>query len=448
MRRLLVSGALLAMIAAAPARAADYAWQWSLQLPSDGNTLFQLQLDESVYGASIDPLLRDIEIVDADGHPLPAMLQSPSPSRLEISESFEVRWFPLAAAPADGVAGWRAVIEGQRLTLQSQPEVDAAGEAGPLMSELLIDLGDKAQQTRAVELQLAEDQAALQSELSVQSSADLESWKTLRPPARLYRLSHRGELLQQTRIDWNSAPGRYLRLQFKAPLALAAMERVLATRIDSEVELPTLVWLSLEGRQDADGSWNYELPGAMPIRAFDLQAPGEQWLLKFDLASRPWSDAAWAQRAQGSHYRLQIEGDWLDSGDRLLAVTRDRHWRLRSDQPLSAAPVLKLAYHPDVLMFASNGASQIALLAGSRLGRRIDAPLGTALAAARSKRGGDWQPQRIELGLRLERDGIAALEHGVSPNRWLKLALWSLLVLAALSLLLMASKLLREGKAA
>lgn len=439
--------ALVGLLLSGSALAADYAWQWPLELPNDGNTLFHLQLNEAVYQASIDPLLRDVEIVDAVGNPLPAMLQAPVASRSVSSESFDAVWFPLAKAPSGGAAGWRAVIEGERVTLEGHLPEPAVALPDAGVTELLVDLGEHADDVRALDLQLADELSAWQTVVRLQGSRQLEVWTELRAPVRLYRLSHQGEWLRKTHIEWSPSVGRYLRLTFSEPIDPALIHAIRATRRNTEFELPPLHWISLQGTRQDDGSWTFELPGAMPIQGFDLQVPGDQWLVKLDLQSRPWADASWVQRAQGTHYRVQVDGDWLAGGEQSFAVTRDRQWRLRTDQPLGASPQLKLAYHPDVLVFASKGVAEARLLAGSRVGRRIDAPLGTALAAVRGRRGEHWQAPRIELGPRSERAGSAALEQGISPNRWLKLALWGLLVVAALSLLLIASKLLREGKA-
>lgn len=445
---------LLVSLSSGDLLAADYARQWPLQLPANDDSLFQVELSEEVYQASIDPLLRDVEIVDGAGNPLPSMLQAPpTPSRSEDNKTFAARWFPIAQPPQRGAAGWRAVIEGDRLTLQSSaetaPESEAEGEAQiETFGEMLIDLGEDSASVRSIRLELVAAERALQTTVNLQSSNDLEAWQTLRPPASVYRLQHQGQSLIRTQIDWPNTPGRYLRLQFAQPIATDLIERVVAEQRSSTLQPLSLSWLELEGKLDTDGSWQFATPGALAVRAWELRPGSEQWIGKLRLDSRPWADAPWVSRAEATYYRIRLNGDWLQSGEVSLGLTRDRLWRLRSEQPLPAPPRLRLAYHPDALVFSSNGAEQIWLVAGSKLGRRIDAPLATAMAAARSQRGDSWRPPAANLGSGSERAGESALTRGSTANRGLKLALWSLLVLAALSLLFMASRLFKEDGSA
>ena len=313
---------------------------------------------------------------------------------------------------------------------------------------MLIDLGEEFSSVRSIRLELAEAERALQTTVNLQSSADLEAWRTLRPAASVYRLQHQGQTLSRSKIDWAVAPGRYLRLQFAQPIAAGLIERVIAEQRSSTLQPLSLSWLELEGRLDADGNWQFATPGALAVRAWELRPAAEQWIGKLRLDSRPWADATWVSRADATYYRIKLNGDWLQSGESSLDLTRDRLWRLRTEQPLPAPPRLRLAYHPDSLVFSSHGAEQVLLLAGSRLGRRVDAPLMTAIAAVRAQRGANWQPPAAVLGSGSERAGESALTRGSMANRGLKLALWGLLVLAALSLLFMASRLFKEGGSA
>ena len=123
---------------------------------------------------------------------------------------------------------------------------------------------------------------------------------------------------------------------------------------------------------------------------------------------------------------------------------RDRQWRLqaRSDGAQDA-PVLRLGYRPEVVLFLAEGQPPFALLAGSARAARPATPLPQLIDTLRAARGKDWQPAVATLGQREELAGAAALRPG-TPIDWKRWLLWALLLGGALLVAGFAASLLRK----
>ncbi|MBP6798469.1 MAG: DUF3999 family protein, partial [Luteimonas sp.] len=105
MRRGIGLGLLLASCAAIAAPADDYARQWPLVLPDADAGAYRVALDETVYRAARSPVLRDVDVVNAEGATVPAQLFAPGAAPQAGTRRTPLRWFvlpqPLAAHPGD-----------------------------------------------------------------------------------------------------------------------------------------------------------------------------------------------------------------------------------------------------------------------------------------------------------------------------------------------------------
>jgi hypothetical protein len=447
-RRLPGLALCLLPVAGAGAGAGDYAWQWPLGLETGDQPAYLITLDEGIYAALQDPLLRDLEVLDARGRRMPAAMQSALPAATTAIEQVPVRGFLLPGDTPPSVEQLRARFASPELTVELRGVVAAVATAP---AQLLLDLGEGSVAVEALQLRPQRDgTAAWLASLQVEGSADLQSWRVLLPRFDAYRLDQDGQPLSALRLALPASPPRYLRLSWLPGSRQGALAGVVAERRREQRSTPSpLRWITLRGEPADEGDgWVFRTPGPLLVERWRVLPAAERWLGNARLDSRVAADAAWQPRAEVASYRIEVDGLWLDDGDHGLVPTREREWRLRWSAALAAPPQLALAFRADQLLFMAEGEPPYRLVAGSASTRRIDAPTSAALAALRARLGAHWIPGRALPGPRGELAGAAALQPASAGERWQRGLLWAVLLAVASSVLVMALRLLRGAGSA
>lgn len=439
---------LLALpLVAVAAVADDYAARWSLALERPDGGAYRVVLAPDVYRQLQSPGLRDLVVANAAGQPVATALFPPDAPLAQAGDSVVLAWFPLpvdaGATGLDIAAISEVASDGslRRVELRGA-NVDAVGDSGFVIDASRL-------RGPVVALRFAwSDANAFDRGYRVSASDDLRQWHEVEPDGRLVQLRNRDRRVVEDRIALPGVRAKYLRLQPStrqpAPLALTDVRAELA----GHVAAPALQWEQLQGRrvEGRDGvHFEYALAGRFPIEAADVVAAGNStrgWLLE----SRDGDDAAWqAAAAPWVAYRVDSsEGSSRSPPQPLDRLVRDRQWRLqaRSDGAREA-PVLRLGYRQEVVLFLAEGQPPFALLAGSARAERPATPLPQLIDTLRAARGKDWQPAAATLGQREELAGAAALRPG-TPIDWKRWLLWALLLGGALLVAGFAASLLRK----
>ncbi|WP_408950846.1 DUF3999 domain-containing protein [Lysobacter sp. Hz 25] len=432
----------------------DYARQWPLNLSRDDGGAYRVVLDENVYRQAQSPQLRDIEVLDGSGTPVPASVFAPEQPLARAPQRVALPWFALPASPPDSATqGWELISEVE--TDGRLRRVEARSTASDTtrlpQTALLIDASRLRRPILALELEWAPG-AALDAAYSVEASDDLDRWRSLSSSGRLVDLQRGGQRLLQRRIVFDSVgeQARYLRLTPQDPKAAAQINAVSAELAGNAAAAP-LQWRELKGRrlEQKDGSvaFEYELDGRFPIQQIDVALPGNH-ALEWRLDSRDDSEQGWhPQAGPWMAFRVAGQGEGDRSAARQLAATvRDRHWRLRANAAVPGEPVLRLGYRPEVAVFLAQGAPPYTLVAGSARTARADSPLAHLIEALRQTRGKDWQPAEASLGEPAALAGPAALVPPEPKRDWRSWLLWAVLIAGALIVAGFAFSLLRSSK--
>lgn len=430
----------------------DYARQWPLVLQTQDAGAYRVVLDREVYRTTTLPSLRDIDVRNATGAAVPAALFSPEQPLAQASRQRTLPWFPL---PRDQAAAGRDITliserdaDGSLRRVEARVGESAGTVAEPAANAWLIDASQVDARIIALRLDWPAQTTALDVAYRVEGSDDLRDWRILQPRAQLLDLTRDGLRLQQRRIQLDGQ-AKYLRLSPSQGDAVLPLDGVSA-----ELAAPaaTGTWQreALQGREVVESGrtyYQFTLDGRFPIAradiALDANAAGE-WTLE----SRDAGDAQWQRRA-GPWVAFQVGAG--DGGERsaeqsLAGIARDRQWRLSSRAPVNAAPVLRLGYQPEVMVFLAQGQPPFALVAGSARSSRAHAPLPQLVDAIRTRRGSDWQPATATLGASAELAGAQALQPESPKRDWKSWLLWGLLVLGAVVVAGFAASLLRAPK--
>lgn len=449
-----LSGLLIAASAfATPATTEKYAWQWPLTLPRADSGIQQITLTPAVYESVTDPKLRDLAVLDAHGHAVPASLQTTAGGQMAAPRSIALPWYPAPATATPGTPPrWRIRAEsaaGQGVQRIETEVLDTPTGAAAAI-DILIDASAAGARIESLELAWPAATDAIDARYRLDGSDDLDQWVPLRE-GRLLDLDNQGHRIRNQRIDLGEVrQHRYYRVR---PLdtgrwpAIEAVQAVLATAWTSAPSQ----WRELAGiamPASSGSAIEFENPGRFPVTLVDVQVAANS-TSDWSVESRDRSDAPWQRRLPTRvYYQLTDAGERSRSAPvELGASHRDRHWRLVSTTAVRQTPTLHLGYRPETLVFLAQGEAPFTLVAGSANAHQPQAPVADVLASQRARHGADWRPPSAALGERTERDGEAALQAvAVEVKRdWQTWLLWAVLILGAALVAGLALSLLRRA---
>jgi len=452
----LLAPILLAMIPApATAQDAPFAKRWPLALEREDSGVYRVVLDDTVYTTTIDPALRDVAVMDADGELQPATLVAHRSLDDTAPATVELPWFPIPPEPASAAAQrWRVVTRtGPDARVQQvETELLEAGTRVPDATDLLIDASQAGAALAWIELEWPSQDEPIDARFVVEYSNDLDTWHPEGTTARMIDLSNQGMRIERRRVELaRTGSARYLRLRHvggQRPLQLSAVRAGLA----SPLSPPERQWVDVRGRVvvvDGQASAVFAAPGRFPVSAVQVW-PQANTVQRWQLESRDRDDARW--QAHGPAvvaYRLRDDqGESVSPAITLRAPSRHAQWRLRSDDEIGEAPEIRLGYTPETLVFLSRGEKPYALVAGSARRLRTDAPLDSVLSAQRERYGAAWVASEARLGTPTLLAGAAALEPAREPRRYSHWIMWGVLVLGSLLVAWLAVGLLRAPRRA
>lgn len=451
MKRLVWLLACLLPLAAFATARDDYARQWPLTLSRDDGGAYRVVLDEAVYRQVQGYDLRDVEVLDRDGRPVPAALFAPSQPLAQPPRRVALPWFALPAATGIGASqGWALISQADpdgRLRRVEARIIDRAIASVP-RSGLLVDLSRVREAIVALELQW-QPLDALDLGYTVEASDDLEHWQPLATRGRLVDLRRDGRRLLHRRIELFGLLPHYQQARYLRLMPDRSDQALTITRVSAELAAPQVApapqWLDLRGQRSvSDGrtSFEFELDGRFPVQWVDVALPGNH-AVEWRLHSRDNADADWRARVSPwMAYQVGAAGRRSQSAAQALhGPLRDRHWRLSAAGVVNGEPTLRLGYRPEVAVFLAEGRAPYSLVAGSARAERADSPLPQLVAVLRRQHGADWQPSPAYLGAPTLLAGEAALQPSRDWTAWL---LWAVLALGALVVAVFALGLLRS----
>lgn len=430
----------------------DYAQQWPLTLDQQDAGAYRVVLDRTVYEAMQSPVLKDLDVINAQGVAVAASLLDAEQPLAKAVTTVEVPWFPLPFSSTPQSRDITSISEiAADGSLRRVVLRDAAQSTpGAASNEYLIDTSRLQQPVQALQVTWAAGQAPFDHPYRIMASDNLKNWRLVQDEGHLVELQNNGERIFKNRIELEDVKARYLRLvplqNDQGALQLTGVRAELVP----VAAVQALQWEELAGKRvvgkDGGVSFEYEIDGRFPIESADVMLPGNssnEWTLE----SRDVEEAAWRSVA-APWLAFQLQGDAATNRSppqSLHGVTRDRYWRLLPKGGVEGAvPTLKLGYHPEVVVFLAQGEPPYALVAGSARAQRADAPLPQLVDALRTQRGQAWQPATATLGAGKALAGEDALTPAPAQRDWKAWLLWALLIGGALIVASFAFSLLKK----
>lgn len=441
MRTSLVA-ALIALAAAPSAHALapnDFAWGWPIT-HIEGSGPHQITLPLEVHEVLQTEDQRDLQIFDASGSPIPMARYSP-PVAEEAERRIGLATFALQRPASAAVVDTLLQVErGPDGSLRRIAADLGGGGSTRTRVDHLIDASDLEDPLGALELGWSAS-GDVRARFSVETSEDLEHWRTLVPGATVLTLQEGDATLEQRRIDLPAGARRYLLLRALDDQELGALQ------VEGIIEpmriAPSLQWVEAKRVDSGNGGgFAFEAPGHFDVRKVRVVPQGERRLAEVQVRSVARGQRS--ERARFTVVQLRENGEVVSHDEATVAAaTRGRRWEVISDPPLDVPPKLLLGARPDRFAFLPEGQGPWVLAAGSGDARHGFAPVQAAIDAIARREGRTWQPPEATLGARVELGGPSALVARPSST----MVLWGVLLAGAALVAALAVRLLRSGGA-
>jgi len=433
----------------------DFAWQWPLQLSEPDAGVHEITLTDEVYRAAYWRDLRDIRVLDADGRVVDSA-RHPAPEGDASTETIELPWFPLpieTRADADLALAVQRDASGRVIAIR-ETATSAASAADPAW---LVDLGEDAGRVRALSVEWSDPDAQFDLRYRVETSADLRQWQVQDADVRLVQLHNDQRVLRENSFRLSmGTQQRYLRL---TPLQARGVPALKALRgeVERTAESDDWQWLSLSVHARGEDGFDYHAPGFFPVQRLDVELPANSSVIWRVSNSDPGSAdrEVWPWRVRVERWEtrnIQMAGQPQRSAPLELRSGGEinRHWRLHPATGAlpPTAPVLRLGWRPDRLVFLAQGRAPYQLVAGNANAQE-DPAHGVGVTALRGDaiaNGTPWQPGEARLGARQVRAGEGAYEPAPElpiPRDWKTWILWAVLIAGALIVVWFALSVLR-----
>jgi hypothetical protein len=446
--------------AAAAATPADYAYVFPIETAATSadpaSSAWRVELTPEVYRWVQDAGLRDVEIFNAEQHPVPfaRFAVEPVATAREQTTPLPALELPATAKTASS-SDLRLVID--RDADGRLRRIDA-GEATPPSSTTRDWLLDASGLDRAIDslvLSWRDPTSGIVARFAIDASDDLQSFRSA-GTATVLMLEQQGARLERRDIALGGVRAKYLRLRrLDDGVALIGL-RAEARSVERGRAAPSRVWITADAKHGADDAsvpagitrFDYTLTAALPVDTARIELASDNALASITLLARASDATPWNRIAAITAFRLLQGGEPLRNGDVDVSnAPRLREFRIESTTTLAEAPRLTLGFRPDSLIFLAEGKGPYVLAAGSAQARHAEYPIEAALASLRSTLGKDWQPPLATLGTAQASGGDAALHAPPPPLPWRRWLLWAILVGGAALIAGLALSLLRGAKA-
>lgn len=412
--------------------------------PSVEAPLYRARLPLAIYRSVTRSDLGDLRVFNAGGGLVPHELWSPLDEEEVERRVAPARVFPLLEATPEELSAVRVQIESgvERTSVSLAP-----GPAPKGVAAYLLDPGsiDPSYSVERLVLHWDEPKEGFVRKLLLEESDDLSSWRTVTSPV-VADLRRDGERLLRNEIPLGSKVARYLKLtrqEGPIPMALTRVDVTLA----SKTELVETVWLEIPDLHSVEEGLLFETPGPLLVEEVNVLPSEMNTWTEVQLFSRPDAKAPWVRRAGSSVYRFEVGGDELADTRLEVRGTRDRYWKLTTDEARGgfgvSLPAVRAGYRPDDVVFVARGEPPFEIAFGSR---SVGPPprANESLRALASSDDERLVPAtELALGEPRTLAGERALSEPLIPD-WKRFVLWGVLVAASLALLLTARAALRD----
>ena len=471
----LICGTALAQTT--PDHPSRYGWSMPVSVPA-GAGVARLPLPREVYLHARTGNLADVRLVDRDGQRLPFAISTPPAQANTQRSSIAARIFPVTGSAAGGGGLQNVEIrtgsDGRLLSVSASASASAVtgtAAAGKSLQALILDIGQQAPGSRIGALRFAPpaDAGDYSAQVLLEVSDDLKQWDAVGTTTLNWLSNSDTQTLANDSIVFAPRAFRYARLSWQdgQPLLFASIAAQAVSETEAAPPRAAIVLQGVAGKQP--GEWVYATPVAIPADSIALQfaqanvvlpvtlgvyrqstyVPQRRLHLHQQTRPQPSAGAYFDPLLSTSFYRISDAGKERVSGELAMPVVQTTQWVLRPQTEGTAlpatAPVLRLGWTPETLVFLAGGKGPYRLVFGKADAQPAAQPLSQVAPGYR-----DGELQALPIATVGTLTALAAAD--AAPAKagtgapWRMAALWAALLLGVGVLGFFAWRLLSQMK--
>jgi len=414
----------------------DFAYA-QLAIPARDAAAYRFSLPLAVYQNTFQDL-RDLRVFNAEGVVVPYSLSRPAAQSGTHKAPIALPLFPLHE-------GARVVIDGVHLTINS------AGSAVNLQTQngtttngvvrlYLLDARDADATFSSLQLVWPAAAAEYTGRLNVELSDDLAAWRLLVAAAPIANLHANGQALVANRVEFAPTKAKFWRLSWLGSAPNFEVTSILAEPAASPTE-PTRAALDVIGIVDPKSpqEYTFDLDAHPPVSRLNVLLPDANTVMDIEVSSRSTTNAPWRMVTHSGFYRIKTPDAEQQTALLQVGTDTDRYWRARilgtGNSP--QAPLrLHVEWIPNEVTFLAQGHAPFQLAYGNASANGAEADL--------SHLPSTLQIAPATLGPSQVSGGATRLIAKPAPFPRMRVALWSVLLLAVVLLSWMAYRISKE----
>jgi hypothetical protein len=363
------SVSMFSCASAAPNNTDDFSY--SATLSEAKTSLRQINLPDNVYEKMQRQDYGDLRIFSADGQIVPHQFRhSYQQQRINSQQETPLVFYPFSKEQAANPSSIQVTINQktgeQNLSINQQL---ANNQQSPKINEYQYILINKAinngannKQTPSLcKLKLDWQQSKPSSILNfkLESSNQLQNWRTLSRKLTVSKLDYAGSQLKQDEVKFPCTSQKYLRLTWSQPDQKTRL--VQAKGIYTQKGAKKTHWSSLgKPRYNAkDKTMMFDLNRVASISKLDFIIPQDGLLYKGTLYSRNNEKSKWRYRSNVSQYQLNMGDTTLQSSPITFSPSSDRYWKIELSTQTTFSenqlPEISAGWIPSQLYFLAQG---------------------------------------------------------------------------------------------
>ena len=429
----------------------DFATGFDLEIKA-GLPAQELVLPDAIYATTTRADLGDLRVFNGAGIVAPhALCAGPAPAADTVHEQ-PLPVFALQGGKPMPLGGTRVDVQtssGTAVQIQ-EPAPTGAPDSSAAISAYVVDAHELADPIRALKLSWSTDDGASEVPVRVETSDNLDQWRTVVERTMLLRSAAEGRVLERIRIELPTGNYRYLRLERSDSGPPPRIDQVTAELQVAAVEATPFWFAAAPLERPAEHEYVFETGRRAPVHAALVKLPADNMALRIKLDSRVTPEAQWQARWQGEVLSVAGENGVRQEQSIRFAQTADREWRLRilrgAETLGTARPALELAYHPARLRFLVQGSAPYLLAFGSaRVPPAEVATCDSLLGSLPSDERARLIGTAVAAPAPVARfGGIEALTPAPKPTPVRLIILWSVLIAGTVLLVALAINLMRR----
>jgi Protein of unknown function (DUF3999) len=417
-----------------------FAYGMPIATPSEAAE-YRLEIPPEVYLRSVQPGLRDLQIFNGKGEPVPFAIEQPQVPPRAHPAGTAVPLFPLRDDSPAALNALRVAIDtrGSAISVQT----NAAEPAGNESLSYVLDGRAVQSPVSAIQLHWPDDAADFAGRVSVESADTLGLWHLVAVAAPIANLHANGAELIEDRVEMLATQAQFFRLSWngRPPPFRLTSAGVEVTDASDRIARASLI-VGAAPAASKPGEFQFDLHATPPTDRLNLVLPELNTVIDAQILARADPKDPWQQVTRGGFYRLQSADGELRNGAVKIDLTPWRYWLVRVLRPPASAggsaPRLEVQWRASEVMFLARGAGPYTMAYGSSTAMGVAAPLASLPNSV--------APVPATLGSPAILGGEARLGSSFGASAWRNSILWATLIAAVVALGWMAYRLIKELK--